>query len=99
MAAPSLTPATLAVNLPRNPVICEGPGCLSPAIHVFEALAPGGDPADPRDQLSQLICGYWGCHQAVGFDADRLGLFEQERRDATVADLELVSGLEIPVAA
>jgi len=95
MAFPSLTPDTLARDLDSNPVTCQSSGCLSPAVYVLDTLAYHGDPNDPRDHQAWLICAYWECRDKVGYAADRLGFTEQQRYEATVRDLENLSGLAV----
>jgi hypothetical protein len=86
----------LAKDLRINPASCQISPHLNPAVHVVEAIevSPNGD-ITPH---SWLVCDTQLCVGDAMLHADAISppSFPSTRRDATVADLEELSGLEIP---
>lgn len=90
---------SLAKDLRINPASCQISPHLNPAVHVVEAIevSPNGD-ITPH---SWLVCDTRLCVEDAMLHADAISppSLPATRRDATITDLEELSGLEIPVAA
>lgn len=97
MAAPVLTPSTLARDLPHNPVTCQVSPHLAPAVLVYEIVA--STRYFDTGRRSWLVCESLDCLSEIQQHGDSFNPSMTDLRDATVAELGESSGLEIPAAA
>lgn len=85
---------SLAKDLPHNPVPCGiSPHPHSAAVKVLEAVVPDTISVEP---LRWLLCASGECRQEAYRQADSyLPTSEPDLRDATVRELEAISGLAV----
>lgn len=86
----TLTPATLAKDLPRNPVPCGVSPCGNQALYVLEAVV--SERISDTCRLFWLSCDAIECLCVAQSQADSYLPVMTDLRDATVADLEWLSG-------
>lgn len=84
---------SLAKDLPRNPVPCGvSPHAHSVAVAVLEAVVPDAISVEP---LRWLLCASVECRQEAYRQADSYLPTSTDLRDATVRELEAISGLAV----
>jgi len=91
------TPSTLARDLDFNPASCDRPACSNPAVLVLEAVVP--DTTSDTGRMHWTVCEDITCLNWAQRDADDYAPIDTDLRDATVAELSELSGLEIPAVA
>jgi hypothetical protein len=87
------TPATLAADLPFNPVPCGVSPCGNPALYVLEAVV--SERISDNGRLWWLTCGSIICLCDAQQQADSYLPLDSDLRDATVAELEHLSGIAV----
>lgn len=95
MAVQPFTSSPLAKDIPNNPAGCQISPHHAPAVHVVEAVtvSPNGD----IDHYAWLVCDSRVCVEDATLHADAISprSLPAVLRDATLADLEELSGLAV----
>ena len=89
--------STLARDLAVNPVTCQVSPHPAPAVLVYEIVA--STRYFDTGRRSWLVCDSLSCLSEIQQHGDSFNPALTDLRDATVAELRELSGLEIPVAA
>lgn len=92
MTAPISHSSLLASALLWNPVSCPVTPHAKPATHVVEAVFVNGEDVDRH---RWLVCADAACQADIQLHVESFAPDSYELRPATVAELELVSGLDV----
>jgi len=93
MATPSNTSSTLARDLLFNPVRCQASPHQAPAVLIYEAVV--SDRYTDTGRMYWLVCDDVHCLSEIQQQADSYNPCLTDLRDATAAELEEISGLDV----